>query len=83
MKETRLINRFPEKKKSHLGIWAIFGPKIVHPLNSGSAGRIFLKFCTVKVDNRQIRILFGLNGPFWAQKWFILKTLDPMKRANR
>ena len=47
MKETRLINRF-SKKNSDLGKWAILGPKIVHPHNSGSAGRIFLKFCPVK-----------------------------------
>ena len=28
-------------KNSHLGKWAILGPKIAHPHNSGSAGRIF------------------------------------------
>ena len=26
---------------SHLGKWAILGPKVAHPLNSGSKGRIF------------------------------------------
>ena len=36
MKETRLINRFSEK----ILIWAILGPKIAHPHNSGSTGRI-------------------------------------------
>ena len=51
MKETRLINRFSEKN-SHLGKWAILGPKIAHPHNSGSTGRIFLKFCTMKGANR-------------------------------
>ena len=25
------------------------------------------------------RFLFGTNGPFWAQKWWILITLDPFK----
>ena len=40
MKETSLISRFSEKN-SHLGNWAILGPKIVHPHNSASAGRIF------------------------------------------
>ena len=40
MKETRHINRFSEKY-SHLEKWAILGPKIAHPHNSGSAGRIF------------------------------------------
>ena len=39
MKETRLINRFSEKNP-HLGKWAIFCPKIVHPHNSESAARI-------------------------------------------
>ena len=40
MKETRPINKFYEKK-SNLGKWAILGPKIVHPRNSGSTERIF------------------------------------------
>ena len=52
MKGTRLINRFSEEKKSHLGKWAILGPKPTHPLKSGSAVRIFLKFCTTKGANR-------------------------------
>ena len=43
MKETRVINRFSEKN-SHLDKWAILGPKIAHPVNSGSAGTIVLKF---------------------------------------
>ena len=51
MKETRLINRFSEKN-SHLGKWAILGPRITYPHNSGSAGRIFLKFCPMKRANR-------------------------------
>ena len=51
MKETRLINRFSEKNP-HLGKWAILGPKIAHPQNSGSAGRILLKYCTMKRANR-------------------------------
>ena len=50
MKETRLINRFSEKI-SYLGKWAILGPKMAHPHNSGSAGRIFLKFYTMKGAN--------------------------------
>ena len=47
MKETRLINSFSEKN-SPLGKWAILGPKITHPHNSGSAGRIFLNFAQGK-----------------------------------
>ena len=88
MKEARLINRFFEKKNSHLGKWAILGLKTVHPHNSGSAGRIFLKFCTMKGANRQMRLiliifekkkLFGVNGPFWTQKWHIVIILDPLQ----
>ena len=56
MKETRLIKSFSEKN-SHLGKWAILGPKIAHPHSSGSAGRIFLKFCTMKGANRQMRVI--------------------------
>ena len=52
MKETRLINRFSGKKNPHLRTWTILGLKVVHPHNSGSAGRIFLKFCTMKGANR-------------------------------
>ena len=43
MKGTRLINRFSEKFLN----WAN-GP---HPHESGSAVRIFLKFCTMKGDD--------------------------------
>ena len=56
MTETRLINRFSEKN-FHLGKWAILGPKTKHPHNSGSAGRIFLKFCTMKGAIRQMRMI--------------------------
>ena len=60
-----------------------FGPKNLHPGNSGSAGRIFFKFCTMKGVNRQMKMiliifqkkLFWANGPFQAQKWHILITL--------
>ena len=40
------------EKYSHLGEWAILGPKVAHPHNSGSAGRIFFKFCIMKRANR-------------------------------
>ena len=33
-----------KRNNSNLGKWAILGPKIAHPHNSGSAGRIFLDF---------------------------------------
>ena len=49
MKGTMLINRFSEKKFS---FWKMDVPKIAHPHNSGSAGRICLKFCTMKEANR-------------------------------
>ena len=70
MKETRLINSFSEKN-SHLGKWAILGSKIMHPHNSGSAGRIFLIFCPMKgvdINTFPKTILFGANGSFWTQK---------------
>ena len=47
MKETRLISRFSEKQFL-FGEMGNFGPKIAHRHNSGSAGRIFLKFCPMK-----------------------------------
>ena len=50
MKGTRFINRLSEKNY-HLGKWVIVRPKIAHPHNSGSTGRIFLKFCTMKGAN--------------------------------
>ena len=28
--------------------WTILGPKMAHPHNSGSVGRIFFRFCTLK-----------------------------------
>ena len=43
MKETRLIKRFFEKKNYPLGKWAILGPKVAHPHNSVSAGRIIFE----------------------------------------
>ena len=72
MKETRLINSFSEKN-SHLGKWTILDPKVVHPHDSRSAGRIFINFCTMKGANRQMRMiliifikkyLFEAYGPF-------------------
>ena len=34
-----------------------FGTKIAHPDNSGSAGRVFQKFCTIKEGNKKMRII--------------------------
>ena len=51
MKERRFINRF-SGKKIYLLKYAILSPKIVHPHNSGSVERIFLKFCPMKGTNR-------------------------------
>ena len=72
MKETRLINRFSEKNP-HLGKWALLGQKIVHPHNSGSAGRNFLKFYTMKGDNRQMRMILIIfqKKIVWG-KWTII-----------
>ena len=73
MKETRLINRFSEK----IIIWGMghFGPKIVH--NSGSAGRIFLKFCTMKGADRSIRMILII-----FQKKFCLGQMDHVGPKN-
>ena len=73
MKETMLITRF-SKENSHLGKWAILGPNIVHPHNSGSAERLFFKFCTMKGANRQMSvmlIIFQKKKFVWG-KWTIL-----------
>ena len=40
------------QKNSHLGKWAILGPKMVHHNNSGSALRMILKFCIMKGTNK-------------------------------
>ena len=40
-----------------MGKWAILSPKIAQPHNSGSAGRTFFKFCTVKEANRQMGMI--------------------------
>ena len=56
MKGTRFINRLSEKNY-HLGKWVIVRPKIAHPHNSGSTGRIFLKFCTMKGANPYIKMI--------------------------
>ena len=46
------INNFFQKEKKFGANEAILGPKIAHPHNSGSALRIFLKFCTMKMANK-------------------------------
>ena len=59
--------------------------KIVHPHNSGSAERIFLKIFTIKGASKYMKImfitfpkknLFGAKEPFWIQKWCVLMTLE-------
>ena len=41
--------------------WAILGPKMAHPHNSGSALRIFLKFSRMKGANRYMKILLVVS----------------------
>ena len=51
-----------------------FGTKIAHPDNSGSAGRVFQKFCTIKEGNKKMRIIliiFKKKKFVWG-KWIIL-----------
>ena len=49
LKEQVLLTGF--LKNSCLGKWAILGPKMVHPHNSGFTVRTFVKFCTMKGAN--------------------------------
>ena len=79
-----LINLFSEKN-SHLGKWAILGPKMVHPHNSGSAVRIFLKSCTMKESNSKMKMILIIfsqkkfvwgKGTIFGPKWCILITQD-------
>ena len=37
--------------------WAILDPKMAHPHNSGSALRVFFRFCRMKGANRYMKIL--------------------------
>ena len=50
------INGF-SKKKPFLGKWAILGPKMMHGHKSGSALKIFFKFCTIKEAKKYIKII--------------------------
>ena len=45
------------RKNSVQDKWAILGPKMAHPHNSGLAQRIVLKFCRMKGANRYMKIL--------------------------
>ena len=45
------------KKNFVHGKWAILGPEMAHPHNSGPALRILLKFCRIKGANRNMKIL--------------------------
>ena len=65
---------------SHLGKWAILGPKIVHshncrfahPHNSGSTRRILFTFCTIKGSKRQMRMIVIIFQNKIGGKWTIL-----------
>ena len=73
-------------KKSNLGKWAILGPKMAHRHNCGSAVRMFLNLSKMKRVIRKMKMilsskkknLFGANGLFWAHKWCIFVTWDPL-----
>ena len=64
--------------------WAILGPKMTHPHNSGLALRIFLKFCRMKGANRYMKILsvfffffekknsFRAIWAFWSSSYFLM-----------
>ena len=76
MKEIKLINRFSEKN-SHLGklgkkMGPKMGPKMAQPHNSGSTGRIFLKFSTMKGADRYMRIILVIvQKKLFGEKWII------------
>ena len=57
MKGTRVISRFSEKNLV-VANKPFMAQKMVHPHNSGSAGRIFLNFFTIKGASRFMKILF-------------------------
>ena len=67
-----------------------FGPKNGASHNSGSAIRIFLKFCPVNWANRQMKVIMvctkefcsGQIGVFWARKWHICINLDWLYRKS-
>ena len=61
--------------------WTILGPKMVHPHNSGSAVRIFLKICTMKRVNSQMKVIIMVfNNGFVQDKLAILglKMVHPL-----
>ena len=72
MKEIKLINRFSEKN-SHLGkLGKKMWPKMAQPHNSGSTGRIFLKFSTMKGADRYMRIILVIvQKKLFGEKWII------------
>ena len=73
------------KKKFFQDKWVILGPKMAHPHNSGSALRIFFKFCTMKRANRHMEILlvfFRGKIPFgviWSFRLFFTVLLGTVE----
>ena len=60
-------------KKIIWGKWAILGPKIMCGHNSGSDGRIFRRFSTIKQPKRYIKIINGFFEKIIIQNnWAIL-----------
>ena len=51
------------------GNWTILGPKMVHPHNSGSVVRIFLKFCSMKraISEMKVTIIVCTKKKFSGQ----------------
>ena len=55
------------KKKIVQDKWAILGPKMTHPHNSGLTLKVLFKFCRMKGANRHMKILlvvFQENNSF-------------------
>ena len=78
MKETKLINRFSERNYN-LGKWVILGPKIAHPHNSGSTGRIFLNL----THERWFYVDENDMDYFWSKNEWYIQKFCRMKGANR
>ena len=72
-KEQGSLDQLGLLKKKCLDKWAILGPKMAYPHNSGSTLRIFLKFCTMNRANSWIKVIIMVcTKKFVQNKWTIL-----------
>ena len=64
-------------KNSHLVKWAILGPKIVRPHNSGTTRRIFLTFCSMKGADKQMGIILIFQKKMGQMDYLGPKMVHP------